>query len=50
MHKARFLVNTDIIINYLKGRGNARVYDPLVLDAECCLTVEAIYMTVCLGM
>ena len=32
MYRTRFLVDTDIIINYLKGRGNARDFLMKIID------------------
>ena len=32
MYKTRFLVDTDIIINYLKGKGNARDFIMRIID------------------
>ena len=32
MYRTRFLVDTDIIINYLKGRGNARDFLMRIID------------------
>lgn len=34
MYKTRFLVDTDIIINYLKGRGNARDFFLKIIDEK----------------
>ena len=34
MHKRRFLVDTDIIINYLKGGANARNFLMPIIDGE----------------
>jgi len=32
MYRTQFLVDTDIIINYLKGRGNARDFLMRIID------------------